>query len=101
MLEDGCLLLRMVALCTSQATGNCLVFWLRVIAVSSLLGALFVRSLLGSPKAETKGSGVLTEALEYERYREQVNGVIRDRPAYAGHMSDSATGLNPTESRNS
>jgi len=49
---------------------------------------------LGSPVAITDASGNVIERTVYEPYGAVVNRPLKDGPGYAGHMTDSVTGLN-------
>ncbi|WP_421568826.1 RHS repeat domain-containing protein [Stenotrophomonas sp. PD6] len=70
---------------------------------AAVTGTISVRyqhaDLLGSPIAETDSAGSLTETLEYEPYGQQISGVLKDRPGYAGHVLDAATGLSYMQQR--
>lgn len=54
---------------------------------------------LGSPVAITDASGNVIERTVYEPYGAVVNRPLRDGPGYAGHITDSATGLSYMQQR--
>lgn len=54
---------------------------------------------LGSPVAITDASGNVIERTVYEPYGAVVNRPLKDGPGYAGHMTDSVTGLNYMQQR--
>ena len=53
----------------------------------------------GSVIAESDANGVVTRRVVYEPYGAEVNGQTNDRPGYAGHVSDSMTGLSQMQQR--
>jgi RHS repeat-associated protein len=54
---------------------------------------------LGSPVATTDASGNVIERTVYEPYGAVVNGPLKDGPGYAGHVTDSGTGLSYMQQR--
>jgi len=53
---------------------------------------------LGSPVASTSQAGVVVERTHYEPYGAPIGKVV-DRPGYAGHVMDGATGLGHMQQR--
>jgi RHS repeat-associated protein len=54
---------------------------------------------LGSPVSATDANRVVLEHSDYEPYGKVLNHPSRDEPGYAGHVSDSATGLSYMQQR--
>ena len=54
---------------------------------------------LGSPVVVTNGSRTVLERSEYEPYGKLLNRPLADGPGYAGHVSDTATGLSYMQQR--
>lgn len=54
---------------------------------------------LGSPVAVTDSNRVLLEHTDYEPYGRVLNHSVHDEPGYAGHVSDSGTGLSYMQQR--
>ncbi|WP_448142282.1 RHS repeat domain-containing protein [Stenotrophomonas bentonitica] len=54
---------------------------------------------LGSIVAESDASGTVIEHFDYEPYGTVLGGQVVDGPGYAGHVSDSATGLSYMQQR--
>lgn len=54
---------------------------------------------LGSVVAESDANGIVTKRSDYEPYGTGVGGQVTDGPRYAGHVSDSATGLSYMQQR--
>ena len=54
---------------------------------------------LGSVVAESDANGNVIKRYDYEPYGAVVGGQVTDGPGYAGHVSDSATGLSYMQQR--
>lgn len=54
---------------------------------------------LASVVAESDANGNVIKRYDYEPYGAVVGGEVTDGPGYAGHVSDSATGLSYTQQR--
>jgi len=78
-----------------------------VLALLSLAGAVAAQETveyihtdaLGSPVAVSDAGGTVIERTVYEPYGASVGGELTDGPGYAGHVSDSETGLTYMQQR--
>lgn len=77
----------------------CLIIVLAAWPVGAQTVAYVHTDALGSVVAKTDANGNVVERYDYEPYGAPVGAGVADGPAYAGHVSDSATGLSYMQQR--